>query len=158
MLQEALQMEAGNAHIQEEMREVEEELAEDSSMNDATNVRGRSIPLEAIEEGHGETKGSSSSARANSPAYRLNSSRSTSPRRGPSISFPRSTSPGHKDWAVALKERVRSTLLVLTNPVFAQAFILTFLGEWGDRSQITTIAMAGANVRSLFRQLTLFWS
>jgi putative Ca2+/H+ antiporter (TMEM165/GDT1 family) len=27
----------------------------------------------------------------------------------------------------------RGALQTLVNPVFAQAFILTFLGEWGDR-------------------------
>ena len=46
----------------------------------------------------------------------------------------------------AMLGNARNALQVLTNPVFAQAFILTFLGEWGDRSQITTIAMAGAHV------------
>ncbi|TPX34251.1 hypothetical protein SmJEL517_g03046 [Synchytrium microbalum] len=32
---------------------------------------------------------------------------------------------------------------VLT-PVFVETFVLTFLAEWGDRSQIATIALAGA--------------
>lgn len=32
------------------------------------------------------------------------------------------------------------------SPVFGQAFVLTFLGEWGDRSQIATIALAAAHV------------
>jgi len=27
-------------------------------------------------------------------------------------------------------------------PIFLEAFVLTFLAEWGDRSQITTIALA----------------
>ncbi|CAG8620662.1 7744_t:CDS:2 [Funneliformis caledonium] len=30
------------------------------------------------------------------------------------------------------------------SPVFVQTFVLTFLGEWGDRSQIATIALAAA--------------
>ena len=29
------------------------------------------------------------------------------------------------------------------SPIFIQTFILTFLAEWGDRSQIATIALAG---------------
>eukprot|EP00735_Rhodelphis_limneticus_P004731 TRINITY_DN1635_c0_g1::TRINITY_DN1635_c0_g1_i1::g.17639::m.17639 TRINITY_DN1635_c0_g1::TRINITY_DN1635_c0_g1_i1::g.17639 ORF type:complete len:245 (+),score=35.75,sp/Q9HC07/TM165_HUMAN/52.17/3e-73,UPF0016/PF01169.14/1.1e-21,UPF0016/PF01169.14/1.8e-22,DUF21/PF01595.15/0.28,DUF21/PF01595.15/53 TRINITY_DN1635_c0_g1_i1:75-809(+) len=32
----------------------------------------------------------------------------------------------------------------LLSPIFAQAFTMTFLGEWGDRSQITTIALAAS--------------
>jgi putative Ca2+/H+ antiporter (TMEM165/GDT1 family) len=139
MLQEGLQMSAGNSHIQEEMREVEEEIEEDSSAHDPHN-RGRSIPLESLEEGKAEVPPS--------PRRGISSpiARSSSPR-GPTISFPLS-SPREKKGGAAksLKERARGMIQLFTSPVFAQAFILTFLGEWGDRSQITTIAMAGAHV------------
>lgn len=34
-------------------------------------------------------------------------------------------------------------------PVFVQAFLLTFLGEWGDRSQLATIALGATHVGAL---------
>lgn len=143
----------------EEMREAEEEIEEDSSLHDPTN-RPNSMPLESIEEG-----------RVSRPlAQGLSGSRSASPAperergRGAEAHRPRRTAsrsrsrpsiqisiPGVgplKDapFITRTRENCRRTIQMLTNPVFAQAFILTFLGEWGDRSQITTIAMAGAHV------------
>lgn len=35
---------------------------------------------------------------------------------------------------------------LLFSPIFVQTFIMTFLAEWGDRSQIATIALAAAHV------------
>ena len=153
-------MKPGNLHIQEEMREVEEELEEDASRNDAQNPRGSFVPLEAAEEGKAGSPEASNGVPA-SPSKRRYSisslmSRSTSPKpaRGPSIAFPLSggggvgpmKGGGGKHWTIGLRDRVRNGLQLVTNPVFAQAFLLTFLGEWGDRSQITTIAMGGAHV------------
>ncbi|KAK8854929.1 hypothetical protein IAR55_003668 [Kwoniella newhampshirensis] len=160
MLQEAFNMAGGSSHIQEEMREVEEELEEDSAVHDSHNARGAnssSIPLEALEEGGGGGGLSSmvDHRRSSSPSTTF-AARSASPRpgrSGPSIHFPLSGSGGvgpmskqqGKHWIVAVKENVRTGLQVMTNPVFAQAFVLTFLGEWGDRSQIATIALGGAH-------------
>ncbi|KAK1926998.1 hypothetical protein DB88DRAFT_459113 [Papiliotrema laurentii] len=151
MLQEGLAMEGGNSHIQEEMREVEEELEEDSSTHDTQNPRGHTIPLEALEEGKASFDNASviPSSPSRSTSLSKATARSSSPRPGApraSISFPLSQGRKTKTvWTTTLKERTRQTIQLFTSPVFAQAFILTFLGEWGDRSQITTIAMAGAN-------------
>ncbi|WRT68228.1 uncharacterized protein IL334_005204 [Kwoniella shivajii] len=175
MLQESFAMSGGNSHIQEEMREVEEELEEDSAVHDTHNARGTSsnIPLESLEEGMGmsNTNGntssfdiprttsslsntntsSSSPSRNKRPSFSLSTSSTKSMKSGPSIHFPLSGRQSNvgpletKHWAITIKENIRSGLQVLTNPVFAQAFVLTFLGEWGDRSQITTIAMGGAH-------------
>ncbi|VDK34752.1 unnamed protein product [Taenia asiatica] len=37
---------------------------------------------------------------------------------------------------------IRSFLRGILSPIFVEAFVMTFLAEWGDRSQITTIVLA----------------
>lgn len=142
-----------STHLSEEMREVEEELEHDSSTHDTQNPRGTSIPLEDVEEGKGGGLEPISTARprSTSPRPGAGSQRATSPKIA--LSFPLSGAQkprSKKSWHEDVKEGVRNALQLLTSPVFAQAFVLTFLGEWGDRSQITTIAMGGAHVRSDF--------
>jgi putative Ca2+/H+ antiporter (TMEM165/GDT1 family) len=44
--------------------------------------------------------------------------------------------------AAAAAGRWRKLLLGLLTPVFLEALVLTFLAEWGDRSQIATISLA----------------
>lgn len=40
------------------------------------------------------------------------------------------------------KKRLGNLISYISSPIWFQTFSMTFLGEWGDRSQITTIAMA----------------
>jgi Ca2+/H+ antiporter, TMEM165/GDT1 family len=49
--------------------------------------------------------------------------------------------------AGSLMDGARNLCNFLFGPVLVQAFVLTFLGEWGDRSQIATIALGAAHVR-----------
>lgn len=42
------------------------------------------------------------------------------------------------------KDKAKSVLSMFFSPIFIQCFTLTFLAEWGDRSQIATIALAAA--------------
>ena len=43
--------------------------------------------------------------------------------------------------------RLRSILQSIISPIFFEVFAMTFLAEWGDRSQITTIVLAAREVR-----------
>jgi putative Ca2+/H+ antiporter (TMEM165/GDT1 family) len=117
---EGKDMSSGNEKVLEEMREAEEEINEDVAEHEGTGrvtANGDVIPLEEIEAG-GPVKDHHGDARE-----------------------PKSPS--------ALKgtlEGTRNLCSLLFGPVFVQVFVLTFLGEWGDRSQIATIMLAAAHV------------
>ena len=40
---------------------------------------------------------------------------------------------------------INNLFSLLLSPAWVQTFVMTFLGEWGDRSQIATIAMAAGS-------------
>lgn len=126
LMREGLQMDP-NEGVSAEMHEVEQELAEKEK--EMGRKRGSSVSDYTLE------MGLNGSGRRSRPANRL-----ASPARSPSQSPVRATSgPG------ALNSMVQGTsnlCSLLLSPAWVQTFIMTFLGEWGDRSQIATIAMA----------------
>ncbi|GAM84173.1 hypothetical protein ANO11243_021660 [Dothideomycetidae sp. 11243] len=136
MLREGLAM-PKDSGVGEEMREVEAELEEkEQNLARTGRTRGASLTAAALEAGRGRSgtigRTSNLPPRADSPASE--GSRSFSP------SGPSSTS-SSSFFASAFAGTTNLCSLVLS-PAWVQTFVMTFLGEWGDRSQIATIAMA----------------
>ena len=126
---EGKNMPGGNEKVLEEMREAEEEIDEDVAVHEGTGrttAGGDVIPLEEIEAGgRGGAVGDGAGAGEGDAAREK----------------PKAPS--------ALKgtlDGTRNLFSFLFGPVFVQVFVLTFLGEWGDRSQIATIMLAAAHV------------
>jgi Ca2+/H+ antiporter, TMEM165/GDT1 family len=116
---EGKDMPSGNEKVLEEMREAEEEINEDVAGHDGTGrveANGDVIPLEEIEAG------------------------------GPVGNGHAREKPESRSVLTGLLDGARNLSSLVFGPVFVQAFVLTFLGEWGDRSQIATIMLAAAHV------------
>ncbi|PBP28544.1 hypothetical protein BUE80_DR000555 [Diplocarpon rosae] len=130
LLKEGLAMDPGEG-VGAEMKEVEQELEEKEYLASQQGSKRSSISPYALEMGmsRANTRKSRSGSRIPSPPR----SPSSSPDRSPST--PRSAVKG----AVG---GLHNLLSLLLSPAWVQTFIMTFLGEWGDRSQIATIAMA----------------
>ncbi|EGP89607.1 uncharacterized protein MYCGRDRAFT_12608, partial [Zymoseptoria tritici IPO323] len=114
-LKEGLAMDPDEG-LGEEMREVEQEL----------------------EEKEHSMRHSRSTNNHKSDAYTLESARGT-------LSPPLSRSPspsGGRTKSSGGAAGLTNLLSLVLSPAWVQTFIMTFLGEWGDRSQIATIAMA----------------
>lgn len=58
---------------------------------------------------------------------------------------PPPTNSRNRSKSLGIAEGVRNFCSLILGPVFVQAFVLTFVGEWGDRSQIATIALGAAH-------------
>lgn len=115
--------------VGEEMREVEMELEEKEQM--ARRMRRQSdLPSYMLEGGRGSRK-SRSSSRLPAP-----------PDSPPSSPDSRSPSPSRVSSVKNALSGINNLCSFLLSPAWVQTFVMTFLGEWGDRSQIATIAMS----------------
>jgi putative Ca2+/H+ antiporter (TMEM165/GDT1 family) len=118
--------------VGEEMREVEQELEEKEQLARAKNGhRKTSVSPYALEGGRGVRR-----SRSNS--------RLPAPARSPSSSPDRALSPNGSSVSGALGG-LNNLFSLLLSPAWVQTFVMTFLGEWGDRSQIATVAMAAGS-------------
>jgi putative Ca2+/H+ antiporter (TMEM165/GDT1 family) len=131
MLKEGREM-SPDEGVGEEMKEVEMELEEKEQEQLRMSRRRSSVTLHSLEAGRlgGRRKSRSSTNRFPSPPESISSSSS------------RSSSPGPgRRWSDVLTG-INNLFSLLLSPAWVQTFVMTFLGEWGDRSQIATIAMA----------------
>ncbi|KAH6628652.1 hypothetical protein F5144DRAFT_494781 [Chaetomium tenue] len=128
LLREGLAM-SPDEGVSAEMQEVEMELAEKENLARKEGRRTSDISPYALEMGLGNRK----------PRTK---SRFPAPARSPSSSPEgRSPSPGPGGLGSVLSG-LNNLISLLLSPAWVQTFVMTFLGEWGDRSQIATIAMA----------------
>jgi Ca2+/H+ antiporter, TMEM165/GDT1 family len=125
LLKEGMEMDP-NEGVTAEMHEVEQELAEKEK--ELARTQGDSASPYALEMGIGGRR-----PRANS--------RFRSPARSPSQSPQRYPSSGSGALGGFIQGASNLFSLILS-PAWVQTFVMTFLGEWGDRSQIATIAMS----------------
>jgi len=121
--------------VSEEMKEVEQELEEKEHEALRRSRRRSSISPYVLESGRGGIrKGRSETGRLPSPPDSPISETSS-----------RSASPSGRSTWDNLTGGVNNLCSLLLSPAWVQTFIMTFLGEWGDRSQIATIAMAAGS-------------
>lgn len=129
MLKEGREM-SPDEGVGEEMREVEMELEEKEHEQLRVNRRRSSVTPHVLESGRLGRKPRSSANRLPSPPESLSSSSS------------RESSPSPSRRWNDLLLGMNNLFSLLLSPAWVQTFVMTFLGEWGDRSQIATIAMA----------------
>ena len=130
MLNEARKM-SPDEGVGEEMREVEMELEEKEQKQRRASRRQSSIGPHALEAGRGKPSGRSSTSRLPSP-----------PESPISDDDSREASPSRRSQLASALEGINNLLMLVLSPAWVQTFTMTFLGEWGDRSQIATIAMS----------------
>ncbi|KZT61884.1 vacuole protein [Calocera cornea HHB12733] len=108
MFKEGLEMSSGSEKIQEELGEVELELAK---VGDGADMVGGTPTTARMGDGLEEAR----------------------------------VGGGMDTRGTGIKEGAANLAKLVFGPVFVQSFVLTFLAEWGDRSQIATVALGAAH-------------
>lgn len=131
LLREGLQM-PKDSGVGEEMKEVEAELEEKEHLARRNSRRRSSITPYLLESGRGRRSGSRGATTLPKP-----------PVSPPSSDDSRSPSPANRKQSIMdALGGLNNLFSLILSPAWVQTFVMTFLGEWGDRSQIATIAMA----------------
>jgi Ca2+/H+ antiporter, TMEM165/GDT1 family len=117
--------------VSEEMKEVEMELEEKEHAAARRQRRRSSVSPYILESG-----------RAPRTKHKTHGRSLPSPPSSPSSSGSRSSSPSRVSSLRNSLDGLSNLFSLLLSPAWVQTFVMTFLGEWGDRSQIATIAMA----------------
>lgn len=130
MLKEGYAIRPGEG-VGEEMKEVELELEEKEQLAQKMGRRRSSATPYMLEAGRLGARKSRSGSRLPAP-----------PASPPMSPESRSPSPSRISRRSNLLAGVNNLFSLLLSPAWVQTFVMTFLGEWGDRSQIATIAMA----------------
>ncbi|KAI4286125.1 MAG: hypothetical protein L6R35_004469 [Caloplaca aegaea] len=117
--------------VSEEMKEVEMEMMEKEEMARKMGRRRSSLTPYSLEAGRMSPRKTRSNTRLPAP-----------PVSPPSSPDSRSPSPSRGSGFMNALAGINNLCSLLLSPAWVQTFIMTFLGEWGDRSQIATIAMA----------------
>lgn len=118
--------------VGEEMREVEAELEEKEHEQRRMGRRRSSVTPHSLEAGRAGGR----------PKTRGAGNRLPSPPESISSSSSRGSSPQPRQRLNDAFSGLSNLFSLLLSPAWVQTFVMTFLGEWGDRSQIATIAMA----------------
>ncbi|KAL8660364.1 MAG: hypothetical protein Q9202_006635 [Teloschistes flavicans] len=130
MLREGYAIPRGQG-VSEEMKEVEMELEEKEEQARKMGRRRSSLTPYTLEAGRIGPRKTRSNTRLAAP-----------PVSPPSSPDSRSPSPSRRSGFMNALSGINNLCSLLLSPAWVQTFIMTFLGEWGDRSQIATIAMA----------------
>lgn len=143
MIYEAYKMRGQSA--QGEMEEVAAELREDDEelrvrfrKNSKSEEPGEGdIVVEITSEEKKDARSRKENAEANPGSSLLGSKASVN-----SVTKAETEESKEEEKSISCAKRIENFLAIFINAVFIKAFILTFIAEWGDRSQLSTVTLA----------------